>query len=145
MKEYCLTSIADTKAIAVKIAATVSAPVVIGLIGDLGAGKTTLVKCLVAALGGSNEVTSPTFVLQHIYNTTKGQVSHWDLYRLKSPPEELFEDLSGQGITIVEWVDKFGEIMESCDLIIKLKIGDLNNDSVVSRILTINGPRSAQF
>jgi tRNA threonylcarbamoyladenosine biosynthesis protein TsaE len=145
MKERLLKNLEDTNRIAQGVASAVSAPLIIGLVGDLGAGKTTFVRSLIEALGGTTEVTSPTFVLQHIYSTSKGSISHWDLYRLKSPPEELFEDISGRGITIIEWVDKFSEIYDLCDVIITLKVAEIGEESVISRVLTFSGPKEAKF
>lgn len=76
--------------------------------GDLGAGKTFFCSKLVKALGLVNEqpVTSPTFNLVHTYDTSKGTVWHYDLYRLKDPHEaqELaMDDAFNFGITLIEW------------------------------------------
>ncbi|MBK6687007.1 MAG: tRNA (adenosine(37)-N6)-threonylcarbamoyltransferase complex ATPase subunit type 1 TsaE [Deltaproteobacteria bacterium] len=83
----------------------------IGLSGDLGAGKTTLVQGLVAALpgGSSGMATSPTYALVHHY-PTQPPVTHLDLYRLGSS-EALdsigYRELSaGPGLTVVEWIDQ---------------------------------------
>ena len=82
------------------------------LFGELGAGKTTLTKHIIKTLGGdSDEVTSPTFNLQHIYNTKYHRIYHFDLYRIKSL-EELFnlgiEEALNNGLLIFEW----GELVE---------------------------------
>lgn len=82
------------------------------LFGDLGAGKTTLTRHIIKILGGdSTEVTSPTFNLQHIYNTKNHKVYHFDLYRIKSL-EELFnlgvDEALTDGLLIFEW----GELVE---------------------------------
>jgi tRNA threonylcarbamoyladenosine biosynthesis protein TsaE len=80
---------------------------VVMLHGDLGAGKTTFVKHLVAAMGGRVEdVTSPTFNLAHIYDLPNFRIQHFDLYRIKSKYElnniGFSDDLSNT-ITIIEW------------------------------------------
>ena len=80
-----------------------------GLIGPLGAGKTTLVRFLLKQLGGEGSlVSSPTFVLQHIYSLQNGRaIEHWDLYRLSDLPLELLEAPSPQTLRLIEWSDKF--------------------------------------
>jgi tRNA threonylcarbamoyladenosine biosynthesis protein TsaE len=88
------------------------APVLILLTGDLGTGKTTLTKGLVAGLGVANEdeVTSPTFTLVHVYGQEK-KVYHADLYRIETfhDFETLgMEDMFTQpGIAILEWSERF--------------------------------------
>lgn len=83
----------------------------IALVGDLGAGKTTFVSGLVAALGAGT-ATSPTFSLVNEYRGGRLLVWHVDLYRLERPaelPELGLDDLIGdrRGIVLVEWADKF--------------------------------------
>ena len=62
---------------------------VVLLYGNLGAGKTTLVKAMVKALGGDAETSSPTFALVNAYETPNGNVYHLDLYRIESEEEAL--------------------------------------------------------
>ncbi len=78
--------------------------------GDLGAGKTTLVRAIARAQGTLEPVTSPTFSLVHEYHSPRGQVFHLDLYRL-SGPEQLaqlgWEDIVREGgLMLVEWPDR---------------------------------------
>lgn len=122
MESVKLSTITDTARFAASIAARLKPPCVVGLIGDLGAGKTTLTRHLLSSLDCKDEVTSPTFVLQHVYKCSKGEISHWDLYRLKSIPEELIEDLDSKRIVIIEWADKFPELVGECDLIVDIKL-----------------------
>ena len=82
----------------------------IALIGDLGAGKTTLVGGLVEALGGV--ASSPTFSLVNEYPTPRFTVWHVDLYRIEREaelPELGLDDVIGnrRGISLIEWADKF--------------------------------------
>jgi len=95
----------------------------IALIGDLGAGKTTLVAGLVAALGGG-AASSPTFSLVNEYPGGRLRVWHVDLYRLERAaelPELGLDDVIGdrRGIVIVEWADKF-EVMPADHLRLEL-------------------------
>lgn len=84
---------------------------VIGLDGDLGAGKTHFCKGLVAGLGAVEEVTSPTFSLVQEYGSGRLPVFHFDWYRLDSPRELEalgWDDyLDEGGIVLVEWAEKF--------------------------------------
>jgi tRNA threonylcarbamoyladenosine biosynthesis protein TsaE len=82
--------------------------------GELGSGKTTLAKGIVAGLGaaGEDEVTSPSFTLVHEYGST-GKVYHADLYRIEGPRDLAtlgLEDLVDQATTVlVEWGGKLGD------------------------------------
>ncbi len=87
-------------------------PVLVLLTGDLGSGKTTLTKGIVAGLGAAkeDEVTSPTFTLIHIYGSTN-KVYHGDLYRIESFHEFEtlgFEDVfASPAVVILEWSERF--------------------------------------
>jgi tRNA threonylcarbamoyladenosine biosynthesis protein TsaE len=89
---------------------------VVLLVGDLGAGKTTLVRGLVRGLGGSDKVTSPTFTLRHEYQTTPA-LTHVDCWRLAEPDElddlGLDEVIADGGALVIEWGEfadfRFGE------------------------------------
>ena len=88
---------------------------VFGLIGDLGAGKTHFTKGFVLGNDCDKPVTSPTFSLIHEYEDGSSYIYHFDLYRLENTSELLeigWEDyLDMDGICIVEWADKFPELM----------------------------------
>ena len=87
----------------------------LGLIGDLGAGKTHFTKGFALGIQCESQVTSPTFSLLHEYREGSSYLYHFDLYRLESEMELIeigWEDyLEIDGICIVEWADKFPEIM----------------------------------
>jgi len=112
-------SVAGTLAIAERIAETLMpAPRLVVLRGDLGAGKTTLVKGIAAALGAADpeDVTSPTFTLVHEYQGTKLRLYHLDLYRLETERElatlgleEMIE--APDALVLVEWGEKFPSIV----------------------------------
>lgn len=98
---------------------------VVCLIGDLSAGKTTLVQGLAAGWGSLDTVTSPTFVLINVYRRSDGQrLFHLDAYRLSNAAEAEDLDLSGlleQGPLVVEWADRIQEALPSEHLRITLK------------------------
>ena len=112
---------------------------VLYLHGELGAGKTTFVKKLAAQYGiSSDDVLSPTFVLQRKYN---GQISilHYDFYRLEEVdqlPDILFLDgLEENGLKIVEWANLFPSIRDKADYILTFEpIGDTKRSIVIEKI-----------
>ena len=87
-------------------------PAVVALHGDLGAGKTTLVRAIVGALGATEPVTSPTFALVHEYATPSGPVTHLDLYRIEGPaqlpPLGWEEMMRSSGLVLIEWPERAG-------------------------------------
>ena len=88
---------------------------VVALLGGLGAGKTHFVKGLLRGLGSAEDATSPTFTLIHEYRSGRLPVFHLDFYRLTQPSEleEIgFEEyLKEGGITVIEWADRFPEVL----------------------------------
>lgn len=105
-----------------------SEPLLIGLSGDLGAGKTTLVGGLLAALGHEGAVRSPTYTLIEPYRLVARDVYHCDLYRLRDPAEldDLgLRDLAGlRSVLIVEWPERAGNRLGSLDLALHLQYVD---------------------
>ena len=109
----------------------------VGLAGDLGAGKTTFVRYLAAALGISESVTSPTFVLQHEYSHPDGVLEHWDLYRLSVLPEELWEPAQESKIRLIEWYDRFEDLAANCQATIHITTRFLNDQLVREARFTV--------
>lgn len=97
---------------------------VIHLTGDLGAGKTTLVRGLLRALGVQGLVRSPTYTLVEPYEVAKGTVVHIDLYRLQSPREfetlGLEDYLRPRHALLIEWPQRGGDAVPPPDLEIDL-------------------------
>lgn len=104
----------ETSQIGRQIAVQLRAGDVLALAGDLGAGKTQFVKGVADGMGVESEVTSPTFTLIHEY-PGRLPLYHVDLYRLESEEEVLrigIDDyMEGDGVTVIEWADKFGALM----------------------------------
>jgi tRNA threonylcarbamoyladenosine biosynthesis protein TsaE len=107
MQKIVINSKKEMAQLAAKIAASARIGDAFGLKGTLGAGKSFFAKNFINSLQKNpTEVLSPTFNLVYSYNTTKGEISHFDLYRLKSE-EELenigFFDALKSGICLIEW------------------------------------------
>ncbi|MFD2828313.1 tRNA (adenosine(37)-N6)-threonylcarbamoyltransferase complex ATPase subunit type 1 TsaE [Leeuwenhoekiella polynyae] len=86
--------------------------------GDLGAGKTTLIKALVKELGSNDTVSSPTFSLINEYKTeTNASIFHLDLYRLKNENEAfdlgIEEILESDSVKLIEWPQKINTLLEN--------------------------------
>jgi tRNA threonylcarbamoyladenosine biosynthesis protein TsaE len=111
-EEFFSRSPEETVEIGRKLAAQLTAPVLLLLSGDLGAGKTTITKGIISGLGAAREedVTSPTFTLVHVFHNHV-KVYHVDLYRIDGfrdletlGLEDLFVD---PAIVIIEWSERF--------------------------------------
>jgi tRNA threonylcarbamoyladenosine biosynthesis protein TsaE len=128
------TSPARTRAIGAAIAGVLGAGDVVLLVGSLGAGKTTLVQGLVAALGAHEAVTSPTFILAHRYKTAP-PVTHVDLWRLEHLQEvvelALDEELEEGGLVIVEWGDAAEPLYGADALVVRLGWGPAEGERTV--------------
>ena len=102
-------------------------PKLVLLRGDLGAGKTTLVKGIAAAFDAAAEedVTSPTFTLVHEYRGPRANLYHIDLYRIDTPRELEtlgLEDLrSENSVLLIEWGEKFPRLQRDRDVEISLE------------------------
>ena len=126
-KRFKTRSVGGTLAIAHTIAEILSAPRVVVLRGELGAGKTTLVKGWVAALGAGAEedVTSPTFTLVHEYAGPRVKVYHLDLYRLETERELAtlgLEEMAAEpgALVLVEWGEKFSAVLERAEAEVRI-------------------------
>ncbi len=90
---------------------------VIGLSGELGAGKTQFVKGLARGLGYAGRVQSPSFVLVNIYSGGRLTLVHMDLYRLDTPEQiaaaGLEEYLRPEGVTVIEWAERWFDEVRS--------------------------------
>ena len=144
MAEEVIThSAAETVAWGRKLAERLQAPVLVLLTGELGTGKTTLTKGIVAGLQAAteDEVTSPTFTLIHEYGTGR-KVFHGDLYRVESfhDFETLgMEDVFAQpAILILEWSEKFP--LKALWPQVRVRLEHLGGDT---RRITVVGPQAS--
>ena len=109
---------AETLALGEQYGRVVESGLVIGLSGDLGAGKTQFVKGLARGLGITARVHSPTFALVNSYTGGRLPLFHLDLYRLETPQQiaaaGLEDYLSPVGVTVIEWAERwFGDCAPS--------------------------------
>jgi tRNA threonylcarbamoyladenosine biosynthesis protein TsaE len=117
---------------------------VIGLVGDLGAGKTQFVRGFARGLGITERIHSPTFTLVNEYRTGRIPCFHLDLYRLDSAEQIVSAGLEsyfepGQGITVIEWFDRArGEIPVSENL--RVITFSVKSDS--ERVIAYEDPRT---
>lgn len=132
-----LESAEETLALGATLAGQCHPGQVIALIGDLGAGKTTLTTGLVRALGNSNEVTSPTFSLVQEYSKGRLPVFHFDFYRVEHEHELLdlgWDDyLERGGVVIVEWPNRFPDLLPPESLWLRLEHRETGR--LVSRVI----------
>jgi tRNA threonylcarbamoyladenosine biosynthesis protein TsaE len=109
ISELALPDEAATRAFAASLAAVLRPGDIIALSGDLGAGKSTLARAILHALGWAGEVPSPTFTLVQPYDDLPVPVWHCDLYRLAHPSEAdalgLFET---DAALLIEWPERLG-------------------------------------
>lgn len=119
---------AATLALGSALSQTLAPGLVIWLEGDLGSGKTTLVRGVLRGLGYGGNVKSPTFTLVELYAISSLNLHHFDFYRFSQPEEYLDAGLDeyfqGGAICLVEWPDKAGEYLAPADLRIALAIAD---------------------
>jgi tRNA threonylcarbamoyladenosine biosynthesis protein TsaE len=107
---------AETEAIGRQVAENIGVGSVLALKGDLGSGKTLFVKGVVNGLGSSADVTSPTFTILHEYRGGgRLPVYHFDLFRVENPQAlarlGFDEYFFGDGISVIEWADRFPEFV----------------------------------
>ena len=122
-------SVADTERIAGELASTLRGGDVVALHGDLGAGKTQFTRGLVRGLGGDTTlVSSPTYVLLHVYPTPTLTVYHLDAYRVGGAEDFEaigFDELLEQGgVVVVEWPSRVSDLFPATTLWVTISTTD---------------------
>ena len=106
------------------IGRSVSGGEVLELVGDIGAGKTTLTKGIARALGISEPVQSPTFTISRVYNSPKGLLlAHYDFYRLSEAGimgDEIREATDDDSVVVVEWAGAVDDDLPEDRLVVKI-------------------------
>ena len=137
----------DTRAFAEKLAAHPAiGDAFIALHGDLGAGKTTLVRHLLRALGAQGRIKSPTYAVVEPYELPGLDAWHFDFYRFDDPREwedAGFRDVfAGRGLKLAEWPEKAAAVLPTPDLDIHIALRDDEQRQVT---LHANTPRGREL
>lgn len=132
-EEHITKSYSETENIGKKFAATLKAGEIVGLYGDLGAGKTTFVKGIAKGFGVSSRIISPTFVIvrEHVVKDRRGieRIYHIDLYRLEKETDilgihlqDIFKDR--HAIVLIEWPEKIESVLHGHWKICFINLGE---------------------
>jgi tRNA threonylcarbamoyladenosine biosynthesis protein TsaE len=130
---------AATAALGASLAAAVAPGLVVWLDGDLGAGKTTLVRGLLRALGERAAVKSPTYSLVEVHVVSGLNLYHFDFYRFNQPEEYLDAGLdeyfsSGDGVCLVEWPERATPYLPPCDVHVRLRLEGAGREAFVEAV-----------
>jgi tRNA threonylcarbamoyladenosine biosynthesis protein TsaE len=134
----------DTRAFAARLAAHPAIrDAFIELHGDLGAGKTTLVRHLLRALGVQGLVKSPTYAVLEPYEAAGLPIWHFDFYRFNDPREwedAGFRDIfAGPGLKLAEWPENAGALLPTADLVVRIETQADESRSVTLKAQTPTG------
>ncbi|HSQ16302.1 MAG TPA: tRNA (adenosine(37)-N6)-threonylcarbamoyltransferase complex ATPase subunit type 1 TsaE [Anaerolineales bacterium] len=125
----------QTRRVGMRLGTLLQAGDLIGLVGDLGSGKTTLVQGVAAGWGSLDPVSSPTFVLVNVYRRLDGmRLFHLDAYRLSGAAEAIDLDLDAmldQGPMLVEWAERVQEALPAGGLWVQLTYVDENQRDMI--------------
>jgi tRNA threonylcarbamoyladenosine biosynthesis protein TsaE len=115
----------DTELLGAELRRVLPDKCLVFLNGELGAGKTTLTRGVLRASGHKSAVKSPTYTLVEEYDTARGKVFHFDLYRLKDPEElewmGIRDYLEQQSLCFIEWPELGKGLLPVPDIVISLK------------------------
>lgn len=140
-KRFKTRSVDGTMMLAERIAEMLPPPKLVILRGEVGAGKTTLVKGIAAAIGAAaqDDVTSPTFTIVHEFEGPKVRLFHLDLYRLEIEEQIAvlgLDEMAGyeDSLVLVEWGDRFESIVQRADAEIVIEQGDEDERGFLIRL-----------
>lgn len=134
IKSIYLDSDEETRKIGFKLGKLLKPGEIVCLVGDLGAGKTTMTQSLAQALEVDDYITSPTFTIVNEYEG-KMPLYHFDVYRIGCSDEMYdigFDDyINGEGVCIIEWANIIEDILPDEYLKIELKYKDIGREMVL--------------
>lgn len=134
MKTVVLKNEEETRAFGRALAGRLEPGDILGLVGDLGTGKTTLTKAIAEGLGVRERVTSPTFTIVQEYRSGRIPLYHFDVYRLDSGAElqadGADEYFDAGGVCVIEWADRIAEILPNETKMIFLSRGGRDDERI---------------
>lgn len=140
---YQSNSAEETEQIGQQFSKQITDGAVIAFTGDLGAGKTAFCRGFLRGFGYQGRVTSPTFAIVNEYETERGRVCHFDMYRILD--EDALYDigwddyLDGDAILLIEWSENISDALPPETITVDIRRGVLEN----ARTITIHGGISA--
>ena len=137
--EYETQSEQEMRRLGQNLGANLKGGEVIELVGDIGAGKTTLTKGIAAGMGIDEDVQSPSFTLSRVYDSPSGiRLAHYDFYRLSDPgilADELAEVAGDpKTVTVVEWAEIVNDVLPSSHITI-----NISSPTEDSRLVKVEG------
>ena len=136
----------EMAALAYKFSEAIILPIIVGVNGYLGAGKTTFIRNLIRVYKTDEKVKSPTFSIVEEYNYSNIDITHADLYRVKKDEQNYidFRDYySKNSLIIIEWIENDISLMKKSDIIIDIEI--LKNTDIRRVSFTGNSSKGKQL
>lgn len=128
MKRIEIESLSELQDVAEQIIESLDGRSVVLFYGGMGAGKTTLISRIAAALGAEDQVTSPTFAIVNQYGTDSGYIYHFDFYRIERVEEAFdfgYEEYFYSGeLCLVEWPEKIEPLLPDDAMIVRIEVGE---------------------
>lgn len=125
----------QTRRVGMRLGAMLEPGDIVGLVGDLGTGKTTFVQGLAAGWGSLDPVSSPTFVIVNVYRRLdRRKLFHLDAYRLSGPAEAVdldLDDMFEKGVLVIEWADIIAQALPEERLWVDLRYVDENQRDLI--------------
>jgi tRNA threonylcarbamoyladenosine biosynthesis protein TsaE len=127
---------AATLALGAALARALEPGLSVHLKGDLGVGKTTLVRGVLRELGHGGAVKSPTYTLVELYEVSRLHLHHFDFYRFRDPREWIDagfrESFNGRTVSLIEWPERAGGLLPPADVEIVLELHEAGRNAALT-------------